>query len=156
MDFETANNSRLSACSLGLAIVENGKVIGSQLFLIRPPSQQFLFTHIHGIRWEDVKFAANFKNTWPVAAKYFEGVDFIVCHNAPFDKSVLSECLKDAGLPEVKSEYRCTLKLAREKLKIPKHNLAAVCKHLDIPLKHHDALSDAEACAQVYLRLIGL
>jgi DNA polymerase-3 subunit epsilon len=30
---------------------------------------------------------------------------------------------------------------------LPRHNLKAVTTHLRIPLRHHDALSDARACA---------
>ena len=36
IDFETANSSRSSICSMGVAIVENGKLIDTEHFLIKP------------------------------------------------------------------------------------------------------------------------
>jgi DNA polymerase-3 subunit epsilon len=30
--------------------------------------------------------------------------------------------------------------------------LSSVCEHLDIPLNHHEAGSDAEACARIILQ----
>lgn len=44
-----------------------------------------------------------------------------------------------------------TLKLARENLKqIPNHKLNTICEHYGIELDHHEALSDAIACAKIY------
>ena len=46
------------------------------------------------------------------------------------------------------------LKMAKKKLAmLDKHDLKIVCKHYDIPLDHHEALSDARGCAQVYINL---
>lgn len=36
IDFETANVSKTSACSLGITFVENGKVVETKHFYIRP------------------------------------------------------------------------------------------------------------------------
>ena len=38
----------------GLALVDGGRIVARDAFLIRPPEQGFEFTHIHGLRWEDV------------------------------------------------------------------------------------------------------
>jgi DNA polymerase III subunit epsilon len=38
IDFETANETRASACALGVAIVEAGEVIDRASWLIRPPT----------------------------------------------------------------------------------------------------------------------
>jgi DNA polymerase-3 subunit epsilon len=37
-----------------------------------------------------------------------------------------------------------------------KKNLANLCKEHNIPLHHHDALSDARACAKLYLRCLNV
>ena len=51
IDFETANYNRDSACEIGLAWVENGRIIKNKSvnFLIRPPTKYFNFTALHGI-----------------------------------------------------------------------------------------------------------
>ena len=49
--------------------------------------------------------------------------------------------------------FLCTLKGSRRSLPLPSRKLNCVCDYFGIPLRHHDAASDAEACAQVYLRL---
>jgi DNA polymerase-3 subunit epsilon len=39
-------------------------------------------------------------------------------------------------------------------LRISPAKLSHVCHHLSIPLKHHDALSDAGACAQIMITVL--
>jgi DNA polymerase-3 subunit epsilon len=43
------------------------------------------------------------------------------------------------------------MKLTRRVWKLESAKLNVICAHLGIPLKHHDAASDAEACARVVL-----
>ena len=57
IDFETANHRRDSACAVGLATGCNGRIVASRTYTIRPPTPQFSFTGIHGVRWEDVRDA---------------------------------------------------------------------------------------------------
>ena len=48
--------------------------------------------------------------------------------------------------------YACTVSMARKAFpKLHRHTLDAVCDHCGIALVHHDAASDAEACANVAL-----
>ena len=58
IDFETANHNRDSACAVGVAIVQAGQISSLERYLIRPPTQEFRFTHIHGLTWRDVTYAA--------------------------------------------------------------------------------------------------
>lgn len=43
------------------------------------------------------------------------------------------------------------MKLARRTWGLRPAKLPDVCRHLGIGLRHHDALSDAEACARIVL-----
>ena len=47
--------------------------------------------------------------------------------------------------------FICTVKLARQTWGIYPTNLPAVCAKLSIKLDHHQALSDAEACAKIVM-----
>jgi DNA polymerase-3 subunit epsilon len=151
IDFETANNSRASACSVGLARVEGGQIAHKASFLIRPPTTEFLFTYIHGLKWSDVASAKTFGELWPEIEPWFKDIDFVAAHNASFDKSVLSACLAAAKIPAPRLEFKCSMRAAKKAWDFQVLNLAYVCKKLDIQLSHHEALSDALACAQIMI-----
>lgn len=151
IDFETADNGRDSACAVGLARVEDGKIVRTGYRLIRPPREEIIFTYIHEITWEDVAGEPSFGELWPELAEFFEGIDFITAHNAPFDRGVLYACCAAAGLQAPPHPFVCTVQLSRKELGLKPATLAHVCRHLSIPLKHHNALSDAEACARIMI-----
>lgn len=151
IDFETANNDRNSACAVGLVRVERGTIVSRKYRLIRPPSQQFIHTSVHGITYEMVRREPTFAELWPNLVPYFEGVDFVAAHNASFDASVLAKTCAHYGIAQPNVEFRCTLALARKVWRLKPATLAHVAAHLNIPLRHHQADSDAEACARIVL-----
>jgi DNA polymerase-3 subunit epsilon len=153
-DFETAAYQRNSACALGVVAVEKGKVVEQASFLIRPPVNYFVFTHIHGITWDDVKNQPTFGELWPEISRFFCDIDFAVAHNVSFDKSVLNACCGHYGIDLPSVEYRCTLKISRQMLDLERHTLDAVSRHYGIKLNHHEALSDASACAEIMLNFL--
>ena len=65
-------------------------------------------------------------------------------------------CCWAAGQTAPDTPFLCTLKGARRSLPLPSKKLNLVCEHFGIALNHHNAVSDAQACAQVYLRLRAL
>lgn len=155
IDFETADNGRDSACSVALVRVEGDRVVAREHRLIRPPRRDFVFTYIHGIRWRDVQHEPPFAGVWPTLEPLLAGASRLVAHNAAFDRSVLKRCCEAALLPMPAHPFECTVKLARRTWDLPNAKLNTVCDHLKIPLKHHDALSDAEACARILLAARG-
>ncbi len=155
IDFETADPGRDSACAVGIVRVENGKIVRRESRLIRPPRRAFVFTYIHGIAWEDVAEAPPFREVWGEIRELLEGVSFLAAHNAPFDRSVLGACCAAARLEPPPLPFECTVRLARRQWGIRPTTLPNVCRALDIQLRHHDALSDAEACARIVLAAGG-
>ena len=151
IDFETADYGRDSACSIGVAIVRDGSLVQSVHRLIRPPRQEFLFTWLHGLAWEQVADAPPFGSVWREIEPLLEGVDFLAAHNAGFDRSVLAACSKGCDLPLSGRRFVCSMRVARKVWGIHPTRLSDVCARLDIPLNHHHALSDAEACARILL-----
>ena len=71
IDFETANETRGSACALGVAIVEAGQVIDRASWLIRPPTLDFnpYNVMIHGITAADVAAEPAFDSLWPTSRR---------------------------------------------------------------------------------------
>ena len=68
-----------------------------------------------------------------------------------FDRSVLLACCRRYGLRPPRSDFICTVELARSRWGLHPTNLSEVCRRLRIPLTHHDAKSDAVACAGIVL-----
>ena len=154
IDFETANNSRTSACAVSIVVVKNNEITSQSTHLIRPPESFFTFTHIHGIEWMDVADKPSFYELWPVINKQLQGISFLAAHNAPFDRSVLHRCCEYYGITPTSIPFICTVELARAAWDIFPTKLPDVCKRLKIPLIHHNAASDALACAHIVLRAI--
>ena len=152
IDFETADYGRDSACAVAVVVAEAGKIINTASFLIRPPRREFIFTYLHGISWCDVAKKPEFGGLWPEISPHLEGVDFIAAHNASFDRGVLHACccMEDIAPPD--ANFLCTMKLARRMWSVYPTKLTDVCRHFRIPLKHHDAESDALACANIVLK----
>ena len=151
IDFETADKGADSACALGAVLVEGSRIVETRYRLIRPPRPTIVFTYIHKIRWTDVADEPDFAGVWPHFADLFDDIDFIAAHNASFDRRVLHACCDAAAIPRPPAAFRCSVKMARGILDIRPATLSNVCRRLRIPLDHHHALSDAEACAKIVL-----
>ena len=151
IDFETADYRPDSACSVGLVRVSDNQIVSRAHYLIRPPRRRFEFTYLHGISWKHVSDEPTFRELWPRLTDELEGTAFIAAHNAPFDRSVLIACCKAADLSPPAIPFQCTVRLARKVWNLRPANLPSVCTFLGIPLKHHDAISDAEACARIVI-----
>ncbi len=151
IDFETANPNPDSACAIGLVKVENFQVVDRVEYLIRPPTNWFKFTYIHDIDWSMVVDKPTFAELQPQIDKFLAGADFLAAHNASFDRRVLAACRSTYRLDAIQHRFLCTVKLARQQWQINPTKLSDVCRRLGIKLQHHNALSDAHACAQIII-----
>jgi DNA polymerase-3 subunit epsilon len=153
IDFETSNERRDSACALGLAVVKGGAVIETASWLIRPPEMRFDWrcTRVHGIRARDVADSPEFPDVWREVSEYL-GDGRLLAHNASFDMAVLRAMLAVYGLDTPDVRYACTLAMSRRAWPdLPRHRLDTMCELCGIELVHHDAASDARACAWLAL-----
>ena len=155
IDFETADHGPDSACAVGLVRVERMQVVHREAMLIRPPRQRILFTAIHGITWQMVKDVDPFAAVWPRLVPLLDGASVLAAHNAPFDRRVLAACCAAGGLPVPDLPFLCTVQLSRRRWGMKSNDLASVCRRLGIGLIHHDAGSDAEACARIVIAASG-
>lgn len=152
IDFETANSNRASICSVGLAVVEGGKIIRRVRQLIRPQPPVFSSFNIsiHGITKQDVADAPVFAEYWATLRSNIQGP--LVAHNAGFDMSCLCRALDQSKMPYPEIDCYCTLVLSR--LAWPhrsSYKLPRVAQSLGITFQHHDAEEDAAACALILL-----
>jgi DNA polymerase III subunit epsilon len=153
IDFETANEQRASACSVGLAWIEGGAVTRVEEHLIRPREMRFSGFNIgiHGIHPEDVEDAPEFPEVMDEFASDFAGAT-LIAHNAAFDMSVWRASLDLYGLPYPSFDYLCTVKMAQRIWPdLPSHKLNELGRHLCIKFNHHNAAEDAKVCGEVAL-----
>lgn len=151
IDFETANYERDSACAVAIVRVERNRVVDEWSTLIRPRDGRVhhRFTQIHGITTSDVRDAPSFAEAWSVARRKLRGSRFLAAHNAPFDAGVLHACADQYGITVPSVPFLCTVRLARVAWNIRPTRLPDVAAALGLELDHHDARSDALACANI-------
>lgn len=155
IDFETANYQSTSACSIGIATVENGKIVETQHYYIRPFPDYFTSANIdvHGIRARDVEKAPTFDELWPEIRNQLQG-RIVAAHWATFDIGVLRATLDHYRIPYPEIDILCSCLMARSAYpQLANHKLNNVCTYLDIPLEHHRADSDAEGSASIILKI---
>lgn len=88
----------------------------------------------------------------------FVGDAVLVAHNASFDTGFIRIKSEELGITSFNNTILDTLELSRTLLKeLKKHKLDVVAKHLGVSLEgHHRAVNDAEATAEIFLKLIDM
>lgn len=149
IDFETAQGYRWSICQVGLVRVENGIITNQMDILVQPPDNYYWynFTKIHGISARDTIKSPTFNQIWNQIAPFIENQNVIAHNGFGFDFPVLNKTLEYYGINTPDYNKFCTYKIYKD-------NLASLCSKYKIPLNHHDALSDAKACAELFLRYL--
>ena len=153
IDFETANSSAASACSVGLVKVHDGIVVDRVAWFIRPPAGFDHFTErntrIHGIRAPDIADAKLWSEQLADLVAFADS-DFLVAHNAGFDMGVISAACRASLIDIPDFRYLCSLQVARKTYNLDSYRLpvAAMAAGFE-DFAHHDALADSEACAAI-------
>lgn len=153
IDFETANSSSASACSVGLVKVRDGVVVDTAAWFIKPPFGHDAFlewnTRIHGIVAEDCAEALGWAAQLPDLVAFADG-DHLVAHNASFDMGVITAACAATFVDTPAFDYLCSLQVARKTYHLDSYRLpvAAMAAGFE-DFRHHDALADAEACAAI-------
>ncbi len=151
IDFETANASRDSACSIGIVTISNGKIIDEYYQLIRPKYLYFNYnnTAINGITREMVMDKPDFEQLWPEIFPRLQHKQ-VVAHFAKFDINVLRSTLNCYYLPLPNFTYICSWILAKKAFPhLERYTLDCVADYVGFKFHHHHALEDAKACAAI-------
>ena len=145
IDFETAHGKRWSICQVGIVRYEAG-VIVQQLSLLVQPLDNFYwgrFTDIHGIDAALTINALPFDKLWPQIVPFIQEQQVVAHNGFGFDFHCLNQTLEYYGLAVPDYTGHCTYRIYGD-------NLASLCCKHAIPLNHHDALSDALACGELF------
>ncbi|MDO5673056.1 MAG: 3'-5' exonuclease [Actinomycetaceae bacterium] len=158
VDFETANRrGGVSACQIALVKYANGQVVESLNTLLKPPPgwDSFEFTYLHGISHSDTLNAPSWVEVVDQITDFVANSP-VYAHNAQFDSRVWRQLDEHFDTRTLPSRFFCTYYLARraisglENYKLP--TVTQACAP-DFVLNHHEAGSDAHACAMIVASL---
>lgn len=151
IDFETATMSTKMPCQIGIVVVKNGEIVEKINRYIQPPKNIYSkkCISVHGITPDVTINEPDFYSVWKDVEMYFDA-NFVVAHNISFDLDVLSKAINRYGLKfPILMGTECTYRLTGA-------SLDSACKSLGINMDmHHDALSDATACAKIFLKYLS-
>ncbi len=158
IDFETANGSRTSACSVGLALFDycTGELLEKKHQLLNPHEDfSYYNVMVHSITAEAVSDSPTFSDFFPEMYNLINQASIVVAHNATFDISVFTRCAEKAGLSFSPFDFFCTLAMSRQILpELDNHKLNTVVYALQLgSFSHHRADDDAEMCGRVFIKL---
>jgi len=158
IDFETANECPTSVCSVGIVIVRDGEIVDSFYHLIQPEPNYYKWfcQQVHGLGHKDTDDAPVFPYVWEKIADKLEGLP-LVAHNSRFDEGCLKAVFKVYQMDYPDYEFHDTLAASRKHFgkTLPNHQLHTVSAACGYILEnHHHALADAEACAQIAMKLL--
>ncbi|MGL4763062.1 MAG: exonuclease domain-containing protein [Sarcina sp.] len=156
IDFETANEFHDKACSIGIAIYENGEINLSKEFLINPETY-FNKTNIsiHGITEDMVKDAPTFPTVWKNIFDMIDSRTLVIAHNAAFDIRLLQKLVAIYKCEFKDFDYLCTQNLYRSNVKLDAYNLKAVGTHIGESFEHHKAVDDSLICLKAFLNVVN-
>jgi DNA polymerase-3 subunit epsilon len=158
IDFETANSFVGSICAVGLVVMRDDTVEESRFWLVKPHKSCRYFDpfniSIHGIRESDVAGAMEFDALYLKEILPRIAGSVVAAHNAAFDMSAMRHALDLYRIAYPDIHYLCTYKASVKTWEdLDNHKLDTVSKFLNFSFKHHDALEDALACANILLEV---
>lgn len=159
IDFETANSQRDSVCSIGFVVQEDEEILFEKEILVNPNCEfSKRNIRIHGITPTDVINCPDWSEAWPEVEQYITSKTLVIAHNL---RSMELPCIRkeceryNMPIPpfaQLRSKMAYdTLKLSKDLLPSAKdHKLSTLTEMYNIELDHHNALSDAKACLELF------
>jgi len=154
IDVETACSRVSSICQIGIVGFRNGQIMFEYETLIDPRDDFSSYnTRIHGIAAEHVLGQPCFAEVHEIVSGHLTG-RVTVAHSY-FDKGALAAACRVHDREAVDTTWLDSVRVAKRAWpELPNHKLNVVSRHLGIPLKHHDALSDARAAGLIVVKAI--
>lgn len=153
IDVETANADMASICQVGLAEYKDG-VLSREWKSYIDPEDFFdeVNVSIHGINEATVKGAPKFPEILSTLNSYMDGA--VTVSHTHFDRVAVLQTAARYDIQIPTSTWLDSARVARrawEQFAQKGYGLGPVCKFIGYEFKHHDALEDAKAAAQVLL-----
>ena len=154
IDVETADSWPGSICQIGIVVVSEGRVAEKWSTLVDPEGSFSPFNiRIHGITPDSVQGAPTLPAVHGSLRRHLDGA-VIVSHTS-FDRGAITKACGRYGLRVPRGRWLDSARVARRawpgQLSGRGYGLKQVAAHLGIRFRHHDALEDASAAAQIIL-----
>lgn len=154
VDVETANSDRSTICQIGIAHVIDGQIDDRWSTLVDPEDEFDDFNiNIHGITPEQAQNAPTLPEVREELRKRLRG-QVLVSHTS-FDRSAFETAMDKYGLDQLQVYWLDSAKVVRrawpEKFGQRGYRLKNVAHFIGYEFKHHDALEDAVAAAEITL-----
>ncbi len=156
IDVETANPDLSSICQIGVAKYTEGQLVEAWSELINP--EDFFDPEniaIHGITEQAVQGHPTFPRVVDTLNAFLDG-SIVVSHTS-FDRVSMNQTYSKYKLPQFNAIWLDSARVARrtwDEFAWKGYGLSNVCNKIGYQFKHHDALEDAKASAQVLLAAI--
>ena len=155
IDVETANANRASICQIGIVSVREGEIAEYWQSLVDPEDWFDPFNvHIHGIGRNDVKGCPTLPQVHDELRRRLQR-SVLVSHT-PFDRVALERAMDRYGLAQLQAKWLDSARIVRrawpDLFGRRGWGLKNVARELNISFKHHNALEDARAAAEIVLR----
>jgi DNA polymerase-3 subunit epsilon len=161
VDLETTGGSPVESAitEIGAVSYRGGERLGSFQTLVDPrqPIPAYI-AHLTGIDDAMVSGAPPIEEVLPSFLEFSRGA-VLVAHNARFDHSFLNANLERLDYEPIPGPAVCTAKLAKRLVwpDVPNVRLATLARYFRTRAQpNHRALSDAEACAEVFHGLLDV
>lgn len=141
---------------IACVVIEESQIVHTFQTLVNPAKTISPYiTDLTGISDEDVEDAPFFEEIGPLLYHMLEDSVF-VAHNVAFDFNFLNEHFERMGHPMLDIPRMDTVELTQILFPtLSSYHLGDICESLDIPIENaHNALSDAEATANLWMKLI--
>lgn len=156
LDVETANVDRSSICQIGLVLFKDGQEEYSWSTLVNPECEFDGYNiSIHGITKEDVESAPTYSQIHEALRDMVEGQ--IIVHHSSFDRTAFSRRFARSGVDAFSCDWLDNTAVVRrvwKEFSLKGYSLKNLSDQFQIPLTHHDALSDARAAGLIFSKAL--
>ncbi len=155
IDVETANADRASICQIGIVHVRDGEIQDKWQTLVNPEDWFDPWNvSIHGIDEPDVRDSPTLPEVRDKLRARLRG-SILVSHTS-FDRVAFERAMTRYDLEQLQVTWLDSAKIARrawpDRYGRSGYGLKNIARDLGISFRHHDALEDARAAAEIVLR----
>lgn len=166
LDFEYLPNTQ-EIIQIGYTVVANGKIRETRCQYIKPQCSQSDYDKqnyliwLTGITYDMLCDAPTFKDIAHNLHNIINNNNIVVHNARSAELCVLTKELERLNVPRIDGQWPtfncyCTLEISRiikSKIGVNRCGLNEMCEYFNIPLEHHNAGSDAEATAKLFIEI---
>lgn len=153
IDVETANASPASICQIGVVHVRNGRIEERLSILVNPEERFNAFNvRLHGIDEDAVEDSDTFPRIHKALCRRLAGTALV--SHTQFDRLALEGAAEKYGLDPLPVTWLDSAMIARHawpRKYRSQWRLSKIAGDLGISFRHHDAVDDARAAAEIIL-----